>query len=494
MRGLTWHPHGAARPVLSGVDLDVGPGERVLLVGPSGAGKSTLLRALAGLLGDHEGDAAGEVLLDGAPVRRGAAGLVLQDPLDAVVAASAGRDTAFGPENLALPREVISERVAGALRAARFPHGPGRSTSELSGGELQRLALAGVLALRPRLLLLDEPTSMLDAATAALVRDALLEVAGDRTLVVVDHHVGAWADAVDRVVALDAAGELLASGPAGAVLRGNAAALTAAGVWLPGLPGPAPVLVPAELVEPSTPVAEGTTVLRGRALEVVRRRRGLRPAPPVRVLSGVDVDVPAGALTALTGASGAGKSTLVAVLAGLLRPTGGELAAAAGLARGAGAHPWRWTSPQLAARVGWVPQHPEHGFVAHTAREEVRATPEVLGQGERGRRRADALLELVGLAGRADVEPHSLSGGEQRRLVLAAALAAGAGVLAADEPTVGQDRGTWALVAGALASAAAAGAAVVAATHDGALVRGARHRVHLDAGSLAAPGRAEAVA
>ncbi|PPK98018.1 energy-coupling factor transport system ATP-binding protein [Kineococcus xinjiangensis] len=493
VRGLTWHPHGAATPVLADLDLDVEAGERVLLAGPSGAGKSTLLRALAGLLGasdggdPDDGQLAGEVLLDGRPATGGGAGLLLQDPLDAVVAATAGRDTAFGPENLALPRPRIAERVAAALAAVSFPYGPARSTAELSGGELQRLALAGALALHPRLLLLDEPTSMLDTATAAKVRDALLASVGERTLVVVDHHLGTWVPVVDRVVVLDRTGAVVASGPPGPVLGRDADSLARDGIWVPGLPAPEALAVPADLVGPCHAPPTGEAALRGRGLGVVRRRRGLRPAPPARVLTGVDVDVRAGALTALTGPSGAGKSTLVAVLAGLLRPSEGDLVPAAGFARGAGPRPWRWSSPELAARVGWVPQHPEHGFVARTAREEVRATPEVLGQGERGRRRADALLELVGLSARADVEPHLLSGGEQRRLVLAAALAAGPALVAADEPTVGQDRGTWAVVAGALRGAAGAGAAVVVASHDEVLVDRASHRLRLEAGRAVAP-------
>lgn len=475
VRGLTLTaPDGTT--LLDAVDLDVAAGEKVLLVGASGSGKSTLLRALAGLAVDeHDEDLLrGEVTVGdrATPPGPDLVGLLLQDPLDAVVAATTGRDTAFGPENLGLDRPAIWRRVEQAHRDARFPAGLDRDTSRLSGGELQRLAAAGALALRPGLLLLDEPTSMLDVGTAHAVRAALLTAAGGRTLVVVDHDFAGWAPVVDRVVVLSG-GRVVADGTPAAVLDGPAVE----GLWTPGLPTPDPLVVPDDLVAPVLPVAAGETALRGRGLGLVRRRRGLRPGPATTVLTDVDVDVPAGALTALRGDSGAGKSSLVGLLAGLVRPTTGTLTAHPGLAARGRTAPHRWSSPELAARVGWVPQHPEHGLVRTSVRAEVAATAEVLGLGPA---RADALLELLGLDHRADVDPHVLSGGEQRRLAVASALAAGPAVLLADEPTVGQDRRTWAAVTGLLRAAARTGVAVAVATHDHRFATD--HDVHLHAG------------
>lgn len=369
LRGLTVTPAGSRRPVVADVDLDLRHGERVLLVGPSGAGKSTVLRALAGLLEDDV-DASGEVLLDGRAPRAGEVGLLVQDPLDAVVAELAGRDTAFGPENAGLDRSLIWQRVARAHAAARYTAGRDREVVTLSGGERQRLALAGTLAADPGVLLLDEPTSMLDAPTARAVRAAVLEAARDRGLVVVDHDLAGWAPHVDRVVVLGRDGRVRADGPPDRVLADPA--LLADGLWLPGAPAPQPLDLPAGLLRPDLHVVGD--VLRGNGLGLVRRRRGLRPTPPVTVLHDVDVTLRAGVTTPLTGDSGSGKSSLLAVLGGLERPTG-DLVAATGFAPPGRPAPHTWRSRDLAARTGWVPQSPEHSFLATDVRGEVRATP-----------------------------------------------------------------------------------------------------------------------
>ncbi|PRY16912.1 ATP-binding cassette domain-containing protein [Kineococcus rhizosphaerae] len=472
LRGLTVTGPGG-RALVRDVDLDVAAGERVLLAGPSGAGKSTVLRALAGLL-DDDVEATGDVRLAGRAPVPGEIGLLVQDPLDAVVAETAGRDTAFGPENAGRDRTGIWRRVARAHAAARFTAGRDRLVATLSGGERQRLALAGTLAADPAVLLLDEPTAMLDAATADAVRAAVLEAAAGRSLVVVDHDLAAWAPHVDRVVLLGVDGRVAADGPPGRVLTPGL------GLWVPGAGTPELLDVPVGLLEPALPL-EGTA-LRGSGLGLVRTRRGLRPRPAATVLRDVDVTVRAGAVTALTGDSGAGKSSLLAVLAGLARPTG-DLLAAAGLAGRRGRRaPHTWTSTELAARTGWVPQFPEHTFLAATVAAEAAATARVLG---RDPARARTLLELLGLADRADANPFRLSGGEQRRLALAGALAAGPVLVLADEPSVGQDRGTWSAVAGLLRAAARDGAAVVVSTHDARLLDALEpaERVHLVSGT-----------
>jgi energy-coupling factor transport system permease/ATP-binding protein len=457
-RGLTWRPLVRRGPTLAAVDLRLEPGERVLLAGASGSGKSTLLRTLAGLLDDTEGDLEGHVTLDGTDPqgRPGSVGLLLQDPRSGVVAEHAGRDAAFGPENRAQQPERVRDAAAGALDAVGFPYGADRATVALSGGEGARLALAGALALDPQVLLLDEPTAMLDPDSAARAVEAVLQAADGRTLVVAEHQLGPWLEVCDRLVVLDG-GRVLADGPLGTVLRDQSAALEAAGVWVPGAPDPEPLPV----VLPAAPRPD--VGLRWEALDVV--------APDGAVLA-TDAagGVPGGGGLAVVGPSGAGKSTLLRVLAGLDRPRGGRVEVRA---------PDGWTplaevaqsSAGLARRVGWAPQDSESAFTARTVLDEARATGEVLHAADPAARdaahaRADLLLDALGLAALRDESPYALSGGEQRRLVLVAALAHDPGLLLLDEPTVGQDRRTWAAVAGVLDAVRASGAAVVATTHD----------------------------
>jgi energy-coupling factor transport system ATP-binding protein len=433
----------------------------VLLAGPSGAGKSTVLLALAGALGEAvPGDVLGSVRADG--VR----GLVTQQPGDAVVSARVGRDVAFGPENLGLDRDETWRRVDDALAGVGLHHGRDHPTDALSGGEVQRLALAGALALRPGLLLLDEPTSMLDDASAAEVRRAVADVvsATGATLVVVEHRLGPWLDLVDRVVVLDRDGAVVADTDPSTFVAEHRERLGAAGVWMPGLDAPVPVTPPTALVEP----VDAPAALRVESLTVELVRRSWRGAARTTALRDVDLTLGAGGTHVLVGPSGAGKSTLLAACGGLQAPTSGRV-------HRDGVDLHRLRSTALAAVSGWVPQVPEHGFLTTSVREEVALTADHLGRGAD----VDAVLEHLGLASLAGRNPYRLSGGEQRRLALAAALAHRPAVVLLDEPTVGQDRLTWAAVAGWWTAAAAAGAVAVAATHDADLVAlaGGVHRL-----------------
>ena len=510
---LVWRPFGRADPVLPGLDLTIPPGERVLLAGPSGSGKSTLLRALAGVLTTTEsGDLSGAVRVDGHDPGDGGAhvGLLVQDPADAAVAGRVGRDVAFGPENLGLPRDRIWSTVRDTLAAVRFPYGAGHPVHALSGGEAQRLALAGVLALGPRLVLLDEPTAMLDPRAAEAVRRSVTAAVREAgaTMVLVEHRLGPWVEEVDRLVVLDASGRIAADGPVAATLHAQAADLAAHGVWVPGVEPPRPLPVPPQLCAPTPPTVPppvpptvpspvpatageaGPVAVRAEAVGVVRRpavglTAGRTPLPPTHALSEVDVAVRGGEVLAVVGASGAGKSTLTALLAGVDSPTSGAVTAGDWLRGGAGPAPGGWSSPELARRVGWVPQQAELAVVSPSVREDVLRTSRVLGlDDDTAQDRVDALLRALGLDSLTDVDPHHLSGGEMRRLALAGAVAHGPGLLVLDEPTVGQDRLTWSAVAGVVAAARSAGVAVVLATHDPLLAGLADRTVRLDGGRV----------
>src|SRR5205814_1542059 len=236
-RGWGWRHPGRKAWALRGLDLTIEEGERVLLIGASGAGKSTLLQALAGLL-DRSGaaDEEGELSV------RGDAGLVLQDPETQLVMARSGDDVAFGLENRCVPTDEISPRVHRALADVGFPYSEDHATAALSGGEKQRLAIAGILALRPRVLLLDEPTANLDPEGARAVREVIARVAERRevTMVMVEHRIADALPLVDRVIVIEAGGGVVADGPPRAVFARDAERLTDLGVWVPGAAPAAP--------------------------------------------------------------------------------------------------------------------------------------------------------------------------------------------------------------------------------------------------------------
>lgn len=384
------------------------------------------------------------------------------------MAETVGRDVAFGLENLGVPRDSIWSRVEEALTATGFPYPPDHPTSALSGGETQRLALAGGLVLGSRVLLLDEPTSMLDPAATAAVHRSIRQFAEDRhpTMIIVEHHLDPWLDFADRLVVLSRDGEMVADGTPHRVLAELGDSLLPEGVWVPGLPAPRLAIPPASLVAPWA--AGPAELVRAEAVWLERTTWLSRQSmPPVQALRGVDAVLRTGQALAVTGPSGAGKSSLVSLLAGLVAPTAGSVRAAPELATSRGREPRRWRSRDLAARLAWAPQSPEHGIVTGSVRDEVTVAARACGRDvAETDRRATGLLEFLGLSSVADASPYHLSGGEQRRLMVAAALVNGPYGLLLDEPTVGQDRLTWAAVTGALAGARSAGAGVALATHD----------------------------
>jgi energy-coupling factor transport system ATP-binding protein len=440
--GFGWRHAGRKAWAVRGVDLHIERGERVLLLGPSGAGKSTLLAAIAGLLAEDSGEREGAVRVDG-PV-----GTLFQDPQTQLVMARAGDDVAFGPENMGVPAGEIWPRVTEALAAVAFPYPLDRDTGALSGGEQQRLALAGALALRPAVLVLDEPTANLDPAGAALVRAALRRaLAGrDTTLVLVEHRVVEALPLVDRVIVLDPGGCIAADGAPEQVFAAHGARLAEQGVWVPGYPvTPRPATAP-----PGDPLIEA-------------RRVGFESR-----LSTVDIEVRAGEALAVLGPNGTGKSTLALLLGGLLAPTTGAVRATAALAGAqAAVPPHRWRAATLASRIGSVFQDPEHQFVTARVHDELALGPRRLGASDASVKSiVDDLLGRLRLDRLASANPYTLSGGEARRLSVATALATAPRLLLLDEPTFGQDRRTWAELVDLLAKLRDDGCAVVTVTHD----------------------------
>ncbi|MFU0544710.1 ATP-binding cassette domain-containing protein [Gardnerella swidsinskii] len=514
-----------------GLDLTIKAGQRVLLLGASGIGKSTILSGAAGLIGndfvaknsaksqqttlveDADGGVSeGCVLVDGVPVRRarGRVGLVLQDPDAQAIFQRLGDNVAFGPENMNVPRSEIWDRVRKSLKEVGLDglqlH---RSTSHLSGGQMQRLALAGALAMQPSVLLLDEPTANLDPDGTQQIVGAVRAVLDSThaTMVLVEHHAEPWIDMIDRVVVLGLENDEAANGKAAnnETVHDDDIARAASsrtvivadgtpdevfnrtdldfedlGIWLPerykknvkSSANESSVSNSSANAESSEKYYENCSPAEGYG-EVLLSTKDLAISHNSEPIARhINLEFKAGQITALVGANGAGKSTLSLTLAGLLPAVSGEVVASDALAQGTnGTDPMKWKSPDLAKRISYVFQNPEHQFACGSVLDEVMLGPLRTGvSADEARAKAQELLKRFRLARYAKANPYTLSGGEKRRLTVAASLAAAPRVLILDEPTFGQDRKTWLQIIRLIASLRSEGVSIIVVTHDRELV------------------------
>ncbi|MDQ2933494.1 MAG: ATP-binding cassette domain-containing protein [Chloroflexota bacterium] len=457
-RGWGWRHAGRRDWAVRGLDLRIEAGERVLLLGGSGAGKSTLLLGIAGLLdASGGGEQEGILQVDGGTPRlaRERTGILFQDPEAQLVMGRAGDDVAFGLENQCLPTDAIWGRVDAALAAVGFRYRRQRSTNALSGGEQQRLALAGVLALRPALLLLDEPTANLDPGAAGAIREVIGALVGRlaMTLLLVEHRVGEWLPLVDRVVVIEPGAGVKAEGPPHELFARFGDELAAAGVWVPDRP----------VAPPPTRTRETPETM------ILGDQVGFSyPGSSAPALAGVDLRLRSSEALAVVGPNGSGKSTLALLLAGLLAPTSGSVRAGEALAPGRGHERIaRWPARELVKRIGTVFQDPEHQFLTRRVIDELLLGPHRAGiEPSLARHRADELLARLRLSHLAHANPFTLSGGEKRRLSVATALATAPLVLVLDEPTFGQDRRTSSELLDLLATLRDEGRAICFVTHD----------------------------
>jgi energy-coupling factor transport system ATP-binding protein len=487
-RGVTFRYTDDAPAALSDLELAVWPGEVVALVGGNGSGKSTLARLANGLLTPQYGEVSVGGLSTVDHAHRweihAQVGLLFQDPEDQIVGATVEDDIAFGLENMGVPREDMLRRVARVLAVVGLDGEEATEPHLLSGGQKQRLALAGVLVLEPSVLVLDEPTSMLDPAGRTEVMRAVRTLASTGVAVVmITQHMEETLSA-DRLIALRA-GEIAWAGPprdffvsgactafplgrppamelwedlesragrAGMVLGPGdqvvvvseddvVAALAARrGVGTKagtGSGAPAARIVPAESTGAAGAGASdaggagGVAGDRGYAVRLDGVRMTYNRGTPFarRALDEVTLDIAAGAVTAVVGSTAAGKSSLLQVMAGVMRPTEGRVMAADGGRIKAGS-------------VGMALQRPEVQLFSATVWDDVAVAPRLRGLiGEGLRERVEWALDVVGLAVHdfGARGPYSLSLGEQRRAALAGVLSLDPAVLVLDEPGSGLD-------------------------------------------------------
>ena len=484
---------------LDDVTLEVCRGERVCVLGANGSGKSTLASVICGLLAPDEGDVelAGHAVCTGgvpdlAAYRdaRRQLGLVFQNPDDQIVTSVVADDVAFGPENLGVPRAQIAVRVARELRRVAMEKYAHADPSRLSGGQRQRVCIAGALAMEPAVLVLDEPSSLLDVrGRAAIMRVMGRLAAAGATLVHVTHFMDE-ALAADRVIVMQHGHVALEGTPDEVFATKNAQVIEALGLEMPFEARLAAALRQAEatsdaVAAPGAPSGEkpAASVPAAEPPAILARDLGFSYGPDAQALDGVSLEVPARATTAIVGQTGSGKSTLLRLLCGLEAADAGSLTVCginAATKRG---------RRQVRRAVGYVMQHPERQLFAQTVAEDVAFGPRNQGLSTTEvERRVVHALELVGLAGRRDASPFELSGGQQRLAAIAGVLAMEPELLVLDEPTAGLDPRGRARLRALMADLAAHGVTLLQVTHSMEDAARADHVVVLDQSHVLAAG------
>jgi energy-coupling factor transport system ATP-binding protein len=454
-------------PALRDVSLELKPGEIVLIAGASGCGKTTLARCVNGLIPrSYRGERTGAVSVFGREVMdmplaevSQQVGTLLQDPERQIVASFVRGEIAFGPENLGLPAAEIDGRIHAVAERLGLEDLLDRQTFTLSGGEKQKVALAGALAMQPSILLLDEPLASLDPASAHEALAVFRRLADEGTsILLIEHRVeDALAARPDRMLYM-AEGEVRYLGP---IDR------------LPPAVDPREVKLPARWVtqwmrragaDSSAPKATPIRRPGPESGELLVRFEGVSFAydDGPTVLRDVSLDVRRGDLIAVLGPNGAGKSTLVKHAIGLVKPRQGRVLVGGKDTRQA-------SVAQTARAVGYVFQSPSHMLFAPTVREELSFGPANLGfSTDETRRSVEESVTALNLSSLEDYSPLGLSFGQQKRTTIAAVVAMRSRVLIMDEPTAGQDFANYTRFMDALCRATGDGAASTLTTHFGA--------------------------
>jgi energy-coupling factor transport system ATP-binding protein len=437
IENLTFRYRDREEPTLKDISLAVPAGELLLIAGASGSGKTTLIRCINGLIPrSYKGELQGRILLNNQETRGQTlasisqiVGTVLQDPERQILGTRVRNEVAFGLENLGMERAEIHRRIDQALEYLGISALRDRETFHLSGGEKQKVALAGVLAMRPSILLLDEPLASLDPASA---QDTLMMVRRmcdeGMTVLMIEHRIeDVLSIHPDRVLFIDG-GQMRYLGP----LTGLYQVVNYHEIKIP-----APMIMERARIEAPPPVIEFSpagSAGNGHAQALVRFEDvHFGYERDSEVLHGVNLEIRRGDVIAVLGPNGAGKTTLVKHAIGLLKPKSGRVLID-------GKDTRQLSVANVAKTLGYVFQSPSHMLFAPTVREELAFGPKNLGHDlPMIQKEVQKAVEIVHLNGREEDPPLALSFGQQKRVSIAAVLAMRSRILVMDEPTAGQD-------------------------------------------------------
>lgn len=485
-------------PILRAIDLEISPGEFVLLVGRSGSGTSTLGLCLNGIIPFVQGWTEGSLSVAGINVADSRVaelathvGVIFQDVDGQLTNLYARDEVMFGPENLRLPPAEVERRAWGALGFVGAADCAERFVFELSGGQKQKVVIAAVLAMEPEILFLDEPTANLDPRSSSEIFRFLSQLKRQgKTIIITEYKMDELVSLADRMIVLADGGVVRDGSPREVIGRHGQELQDRWGLWIPqaaelelmlrqqkGLHAePFPVHSAEavrlyrgyrfdKLLEPSSgssSVTEGDALIR---VDDVTYRY----SDGTTALADVSIEVRAGEILAIVGPNGSGKTTLSKHFVGLLKPTRGKVVVF-------GKDTSSTSTRELTRRVGYVFQYPEHQFVKDSVEGEVRFSLQALGVEESEiAPRAQDVLAIFGLEGLEKRHPYSLSSGEKRRLSVATMVIMRPRVLLMDEPTFAQDRRNTERMMKAVLTATAADAenlrsTIVLITHDMKLV------------------------
>ncbi|WP_024626555.1 energy-coupling factor transporter ATPase [Bifidobacterium sp. A11] len=437
--GQTW--------ALDHLSMEVHAGEHLCILGANGSGKSTLGSILSGATAPDHGqvELMGRTVCSDTPDQgrqidaeayrqaRRSIGMVFQNPEDQIVTTVVQDDVAFGPENLGLPRQKMLSCVPAALKQVDLQARMNDDPTRMSGGQQQRLALAGSLAMNPGMMVLDEPGAMLDAAGRKEIQSILCRLTAQGTAVVHITHLLEQARQADRVLVLDH-GRIVASGRPDQILTRQD---------LPALVGEPDQNRPTQNGASDT---DTKTAVDDHAVPMVKLSDVSYSFPDAdsKALSQVNLELAAGQTLAIIGRNGSGKSTLARLICALAAPDSGSIQVAglplAGPDRPKAKHLRRQNLKLLRQRVGYVMQYPEHQLFADTVAQDIAYGPHNLGYGpEQVQQRVDDAMELLGISDLADRSPFELSGGQRRLVAIAGVVACSPQLLVLDEATASLD-------------------------------------------------------